>query len=79
LYSFCYFTGICYGFQVMKYHESPDVPFTLLRTRFTKGFYSNQLYHTGIELSISLSEDVYKAAKLNLFQFQYRHFTLVKL
>ncbi|KAL3868428.1 hypothetical protein ACJMK2_041236 [Sinanodonta woodiana] len=28
--------GICYGFQVMKVHESPDVPFTLLRTRFRK-------------------------------------------
>ncbi|XP_063419439.1 uncharacterized protein LOC134702470 [Mytilus trossulus] len=28
--------GICYGFQVMKCHESPDVPFTLLRTRFRK-------------------------------------------
>jgi hypothetical protein len=46
----------------MKYHESPDVPFTLLRTRFTKGFYSNQLDHTSIEWSIFLSEDVYKAA-----------------
>ncbi|CAG2192478.1 unnamed protein product [Mytilus edulis] len=28
--------GVCYGFQVMKLHESPDVPFTLLRTRFTR-------------------------------------------
>ena len=30
-------TGICYGFQVMSSHESPDVPFTLLRTRFRIG------------------------------------------
>ncbi|KAL3868521.1 hypothetical protein ACJMK2_041322 [Sinanodonta woodiana] len=28
--------GISYGFQVMKVHESPDVPFTLPRTRFRK-------------------------------------------
>ncbi|KAH3799822.1 uncharacterized protein LOC127838876 isoform X1 [Dreissena polymorpha] len=26
--------GICYGFEVMRFCESPDVPFTLLRTRF---------------------------------------------
>ncbi|XP_022288437.2 uncharacterized protein LOC111100644 isoform X2 [Crassostrea virginica] len=28
--------GICYGFQVMESHESPNVPFTILRTRFKK-------------------------------------------
>ena len=26
--------GVCYGFQVMENHESPDIAFTLLRTRF---------------------------------------------
>ncbi|XP_053402535.1 uncharacterized protein LOC123544018 isoform X2 [Mercenaria mercenaria] len=26
--------GICYGFQVMASNESPNVPFTILRTRF---------------------------------------------
>lgn len=25
--------GVCYGFEVMKYHESPNVPFTILRSR----------------------------------------------
>jgi hypothetical protein len=28
--------GICYGFQVMRNNESPEVPFTLLMTRFRK-------------------------------------------
>ncbi|XP_046844760.1 uncharacterized protein LOC124438628 [Xenia sp. Carnegie-2017] len=28
--------GICYGFQVMPDHESPNVPFTILRTRFSE-------------------------------------------
>ncbi|XP_069105019.1 uncharacterized protein [Argopecten irradians] len=28
--------GVCYGFEVMKYHESPNVPFTILRSRFQK-------------------------------------------
>ena len=32
-----FFVGICYGFQVMKSNESPDVPFTILRTRFHIG------------------------------------------
>jgi hypothetical protein len=31
--------GVCYGFQVMANHESPDVPFTIIRTRFTQGMY----------------------------------------
>ncbi|KAL5009419.1 hypothetical protein ScPMuIL_015000 [Solemya velum] len=26
--------GVCYGFQVMQTNESPDVPFTIFRTRF---------------------------------------------
>ncbi|XP_041922771.1 uncharacterized protein LOC121686464 [Alosa sapidissima] len=26
--------GICYGFQMMVKHESPDTPFTVLKTRF---------------------------------------------
>ncbi|CAG2234981.1 unnamed protein product [Mytilus edulis] len=28
--------GICYGFQIMECNESPNVPFTFLRTRFKK-------------------------------------------
>ncbi|KAK3109037.1 hypothetical protein FSP39_021641 [Pinctada imbricata] len=28
--------GVCYGFQVMPNNESPNVPFTILRTRFKK-------------------------------------------
>ncbi|XP_061188793.1 uncharacterized protein LOC133196966 [Saccostrea echinata] len=28
--------GVCYGFQVMESNESPNVPFTILRTRFRK-------------------------------------------
>ncbi|XP_046858810.1 uncharacterized protein LOC124452271 [Xenia sp. Carnegie-2017] len=28
--------SICYGFQVMPDHESPNVPFTILRTRFSE-------------------------------------------
>ena len=30
-------TGINYGFQAMESHESPNVPFTVFRTRFLKG------------------------------------------
>jgi len=29
--------GVCYGFQVMQTNESPDVPFTIFRTRFKTG------------------------------------------
>lgn len=29
--------GICYGCQVLPRHESPDIPFTVFRTRFQKG------------------------------------------
>lgn len=28
--------GICYGFQVMESNESPNVPFTIMRSRFKK-------------------------------------------
>ena len=31
-----YFTGITYGFQVMDNGESPNIPFTIIRTRFPK-------------------------------------------
>ena len=30
-------SGICIGFEVMSSHESPNVPFTLFKTRFSKG------------------------------------------
>ena len=29
--------GICYGFEVMRAHESPNIPFTVLYTRFLQG------------------------------------------
>lgn len=29
--------GICYGFQVLRVCESPNIPFTLLYERFTEG------------------------------------------
>ena len=29
--------GICYGFQLMLSHESPNIPFTIFRTRFATG------------------------------------------
>ena len=29
--------GICFGFQVMEREESPNVPFTIFRTRFPTG------------------------------------------
>ncbi|XP_062571922.1 uncharacterized protein LOC134233886 [Saccostrea cucullata] len=29
--------GICYGFQIMENNESPNVPFTFIRTRFLTG------------------------------------------
>ena len=35
-YTFC-LLGICYGFEIMRDHESPDIPFTILRTRFPEG------------------------------------------
>ena len=35
----CPCIGICYGFQVMRYHESPNTPFTVIYTRFVKGWY----------------------------------------
>jgi len=31
------FPGICYGFEVMECHESPNVPFTIFWTRFEEG------------------------------------------
>jgi hypothetical protein len=31
------FVGISYGFQLMRDHESPNVPFTIIRTRFPEG------------------------------------------
>ena len=31
-----FYIGICYGFEIMRDHESPDIPFTILRTRFPK-------------------------------------------
>lgn len=30
-------TGVCCGFSVMRDHESPNVPFTIMRTRYAKG------------------------------------------
>lgn len=30
-------SGICYGFHVMDNNESPDVPFTVITTRFEQG------------------------------------------
>ena len=36
-YSLSYDVGVCVGFEVMSSHESPNIPFTLLKTRFTKG------------------------------------------
>lgn len=29
--------GICYGFQVLRVCESPNIPFTILYERFTEG------------------------------------------
>lgn len=29
--------GVCYGFQVMDNAESPDIPFTVMLTRFSIG------------------------------------------
>ncbi|KAH3872602.1 hypothetical protein DPMN_035821 [Dreissena polymorpha] len=29
--------GICYGFQIMDDVESPNIPFTIMRTRFNTG------------------------------------------
>ena len=31
------YTGICYGFEVMRVAESPNTAFTLLYTRFKVG------------------------------------------
>ena len=33
----CFFKGICYGFEVMRVHESPNTPFNVLFTRFPQG------------------------------------------
>ena len=33
-----YFLGIYVGFEVMESYESPNIPFTALKTRFTKGY-----------------------------------------
>lgn len=35
--TFCFSIGICYGFQLMLSHESPNMPFTIFRTRFATG------------------------------------------
>ena len=37
LFFFYVFSGVSYGFHVMRDHESPNVPFTLIRTRFVQG------------------------------------------
>ena len=37
MYDLYFFVGVCYGFQVMRQNESPEVPFTLLMTRFKQG------------------------------------------
>ena len=29
--------GICYGFEVMRVHESPNIPFTVMYTRLLDG------------------------------------------
>ena len=31
------FAGICYGFEVLRICESPNIPFTILFQRFQKG------------------------------------------
>ena len=31
------FLGINYGYSVMTTNESPDMPFTILRSRFARG------------------------------------------
>lgn len=33
-----FYTGICYGFKVMRFAESPDVPFTVIYERFPTGY-----------------------------------------
>ena len=33
-------TGICYGFQVMRFLESPNTPFTIIYERFPEGSYA---------------------------------------
>ena len=32
------YTGICYGFEVMRFAESPNVPFTVIYERFPTGY-----------------------------------------
>ena len=32
----CFLTGICYGFQAMRFHESPNIPFQLSMRGFIK-------------------------------------------
>ena len=34
-----FYVGICYGFEVMRFAESPDVPFTVIYERFPTGDY----------------------------------------
>ncbi len=36
-YIFLFYSGVCLGYQIMGQKESPNVPFTLFRTRFPKG------------------------------------------
>lgn len=31
------YVGICYGFEVMRFAESPDIPFTVTYERFPTG------------------------------------------
>ena len=35
------FIGICYGFEVMRISESPNIPFTCIFERFKKGNVTN--------------------------------------
>lgn len=44
--------GICIGYASMRQHESPDTPFTILRTRFEQGMKSI-LHHAAHILSVS--------------------------
>jgi hypothetical protein len=46
-----FFSGICYGYELMASCESPNVPFTLILTRFKKGKFFSVIFGGNFEMT----------------------------
>ena len=59
------FAEICYGFEVMLSNESPDVPFTVMLSRFQQGITLRKGY-----TSCKLSETTSQPKIFNVLNFE---------